>query len=202
MKISLKIWLAMFVLSLSCFAIVTTELAPIGMISSLAHDLNQSEANIGLIVMGYGWLAAISALLSVVIFMRASRKSLLVALMILLACSCFIVAISDSFSQVFWARGLGAIAHGAFWALIGGVTYVLVPKEKLGLATAVVFSGVSIASALGIPLASFLNQISDWRMVFALIGGMGVDRGFTTAVLYSCSTSYRDNRAKSTAEWL
>ena len=174
MKISIQIWLAMLVLSLSCFVIVTTELAPIGLISSLAGDLNQSEANIGLIVTGYGWLAAVSALLSMLLFARISRKILLVVLMFGLALSSFMVAISDSLSTIFLARALGAIAHGAFWALIGGVTYSLVPKEKLGLATSIIFSGVSIASALGIPLASFLNQISDWRVVFTAIGGLSI----------------------------
>lgn len=51
---SLKLWIALIVLSLSSFAIVTTELAPIGLLSALAHDLNQSEAITGLIVTGYG----------------------------------------------------------------------------------------------------------------------------------------------------
>lgn len=169
MKVHLTIWLAMLVLSLSSFVIVTTELAPIGLMSTLAQDLQQTEARIGLVVTGYGWLAAGAALFSIFLFPQLSPKRLLVILMLILAGSSFMAANSHHFNSILFARALGAIAHGAFWAMIGSVTYGLVPKEKLGLAMSVVFSGVSIASALGVPLASFINQVSGWRVVFILI---------------------------------
>lgn len=169
MKISLTTWMAMLVLSLSSFAIVTTELAPIGLMSSLAHDLQQTETRIGWILTGYGWLAAAAALFSLFLFPQLSRKRLLIILMLMLAGSSFVVASSQNFNSILLARALGALAHGAFWAMIGGAVYHLVPKEKLGLAMSVVFSGVSVASALGVPLSSFLNQIFGWRVVFILI---------------------------------
>ena len=138
---SLKLWIALIVLSLSSFAIVTTELAPIGLLSALAHDLNQSEAITGLIVTGYGWVAAISALCSIVLLIRFPRKMVLMAMLLILAISNIIVAYSSSFNMIFSARIVGAIAHGSFWALIGAVAYSLVPKHKLGLATSIIFSG-------------------------------------------------------------
>lgn len=167
---SLKLWIALIVLSLSSFAIVTTELAPIGLLSALAHDLNQSEAITGLIVTGYGWVAAISALCSIVLLIRFPRKMVLMAMLLILAISNIIVAYSSSFNMIFSARIVGAIAHGSFWALIGAVAYSLVPKHKLGLATSIIFSGVSVASILGVPLASYLTQLSSWRLAFEFLG--------------------------------
>lgn len=167
---SLKLWIALIVLSLSSFAIVTTELAPIGLLSALAHDLNQSEAITGLIVTGYGWVAAISALCSIVLLIRFPRKMVLMIMLLILAISNIIVAYSSSFNMIFSARIIGAIAHGSFWALIGAVAYSLVPKHKLGLATSIIFSGVSVASILGVPLASYLTQLSSWRMAFEFLG--------------------------------
>lgn len=167
---SLKLWIALIVLSLSSFAIVTTELAPIGLLSALAHDLNQSEAITGLIVTGYGWVAAISALCSIVLLIRFPRKMVLMIMLLILAISNIIVAYSSSFSMIFSARIIGAIAHGSFWALIGAVAYSLVPKHKLGLATSIIFSGVSVASILGVPLASYLTQLSSWRVAFEFLG--------------------------------
>ncbi|TCM63309.1 DHA1 family purine ribonucleoside efflux pump-like MFS transporter [Acinetobacter calcoaceticus] len=166
---SLRIWLAIFVLSFSCFVIVTTELAPMGLMTTLAQDFNQSEAQMGLIVSAYGGLAAIAALLSILLFTQCSRKWLLVSLMLLLATSSLWVAYSQSLDSIFWARGIGALAHGAFWALIGAVAYTLVPHEKLGLAMSIVFSGVSIASAFGVPIASIINTQSGWRSVFLIL---------------------------------
>ena len=167
---SLKLWIALIVLSLSSFAIVTTELAPIGLLSALAHDLNQSEAITGLIVTGYGWVAAISALSSIVLLIRFPRKMVLMIMLLILAISNIIVAYSSSFNMIFSARIIGAIAHGSFWALIGAVAYSLVPKHKLGLATSIIFSGVSVASILGVPLASYLTQLSSWRLAFEFLG--------------------------------
>ncbi|MCB8767420.1 MFS transporter [Acinetobacter soli] len=167
---SLKLWIALIVLSLSSFAIVTTELAPIGLLSALAHDLNQSEAITGLIVTGYGWVAAISALCSIVLLIRFPRKMVLMIMLLILAISNIIVAFSSSFNMIFSARIIGAIAHGSFWALIGAVAYNLVPKHKLGLATSIIFSGVSVASILGVPLASYLTQLSSWRLAFEFLG--------------------------------
>lgn len=166
----LKLWIALIVLSLSSFAIVTTELAPIGLLSALAHDLNQSEAITGLIVTGYGWVAAISALCSIVLLIRFPRKMVLMIMLLILAISNIIVAYSSSFNMIFSARIIGAIAHGSFWALIGAVAYSLVPKHKLGLATSIIFSGVSVASILGVLLASYLTQLSSWRLAFEFLG--------------------------------
>lgn len=91
-------------------------------------------------------------------------------MLLILAISNIIVAYSSSFNMIFSARIVGAIAHGSFWALIGAVAYSLVPKHKLGLATSIIFSGVSVASILGVPLASYLTQLSSWRLAFEFLG--------------------------------
>lgn len=67
---------------------MTSELAPVGMLSTLAKDLNQTESGAGLVVTAYGWVGALAALLSGAIPARISRKTLLVGLMLTLALSC------------------------------------------------------------------------------------------------------------------
>lgn len=62
--LTLKTWLALIILALSTFTIVTTELAPIGLLTPMAKGLGQSESMIGLTVTLYAWVGAISALLS------------------------------------------------------------------------------------------------------------------------------------------
>ncbi len=56
-------------------SIVTSELAPVGMLSALANDLHQSQAGAGLAVTAYGWVAALAALLAGAIPARISRKA-------------------------------------------------------------------------------------------------------------------------------
>lgn len=176
-----RLWLALIVLSFSSFMIVTTELAPIGLLSTLAQDFHQSEAVMGFIVTGYGWIAAIAALFSVLIFVRFPRKPVLIILMFVLALSNFTVAHSQTFMTIFLARVIGAIAHGGFWALIGSVAYHLVPKEKLGLATSIIFSGVSVASVLGVPFANWVTQLQGWQFSFNIMGAAAVLIAFLIA---------------------
>lgn len=166
---STRTWFAVIALGVSAFSIVTSELAPVGMLSLLAADLHQTEAGTGRVVMAYGWVAAVAALLSGAIPTTISRKGLLVGLMLILAISCMAATHATSMNTFMSARMVGALAHGAFWALIGTVAAQLVPVEKLGLATSVVFGGVSAASVLGVPLSSLIADIFGWRTAFMAI---------------------------------
>lgn len=166
---SSRTWLAVIALGVSAFSIVTSELAPVGMLSSLAADLHQTEAGTGRVVMAYGWVAAVAALLSGAIPSTISRKGLLVGLMLILAISCMAATHATTMNTFMSARMVGALAHGAFWALIGTVAAQLVPVEKLGLATSVVFGGVSAASVLGVPLSSLIADLSGWRTALMAI---------------------------------
>lgn len=78
------------------------------------------------------------------------------------------------FSALLAARMLGALAHGAFWAMIGTIGAQLVPARKIGLATSVIFGGVSVASVLGVPLANLLSQLEGWRSAFHVIAALSL----------------------------
>lgn len=164
-----RAWLAVAALAVSAFSIVTSELAPVCMLSALANDLHQSQAGAGLAVTAYGWVAALAALLAGAIPARISRKALLIVLMLILAFSCLAATQSHTMQTFMTARMTGALAHGAFWALIGTVAVQLVPVDKLGLATSVIFAGVSAASVLGVPLSSFIADMVGWRQAFSAI---------------------------------
>jgi predicted MFS family arabinose efflux permease len=161
-----RVWIAVVALGICAFSIVTSELAPVGMLSALAADFHQTESGMGLAVTAYGWVGALAALLSGAMPARISRKALLVGLMLILALSCLAATRSYSMFALMSARMIGALAHGAFWALIGIVAAQLVPPHRLGLATAIIFGGVSAASVVGVPLASFIATLAGWRYAF------------------------------------
>ena len=172
--VSWRIWLAVVALGVSSFAIVTTELAPIGLLSPLAAEFGQTEGRAGLIVTAYAWVAAIAALLSATLLGRLPRKPLLVGLMLVLTISSTIAALGSEFSTLLGARMVGALAHGAFWAMIGSIGAQLVPARQVGLATSIIFGGVSVASVLGVPLANLLAQLDGWRTAFMVIAALSL----------------------------
>jgi len=89
--------------------------------------------------------------------------------MIILAAENFISSISESFSVLMSARILGAIAHGLFWAMIGALAAKIAPPDQVRKATAVVFTGVSVASVLGVPIGTFLGQQFGWQAAFLIL---------------------------------
>jgi len=181
--VSWRIWLAVVALGVSSFAIVTTELAPIGLLSPLAAEFGQTEGRAGLIVTAYAWVAAIAALLSATLLGRLPRKPLLVGLMLVLTISSTIAALGSEFSTLLGARMVGALAHGAFWAMIGSIGAQLVPARQVGLATSIIFGGVSVASVLGVPLANLLAQLDGWRTAFMVIAALSLTA--TLAIAWS-----------------
>ncbi|MCV6039483.1 MFS transporter, partial [Escherichia coli] len=56
--VPVRTWVAIAALGISAFSIVTSELAPVGMLSMLAKDLNQTESDTDLVVTAYGWVGA------------------------------------------------------------------------------------------------------------------------------------------------
>src|SRR5476649_669556 len=170
--LSLQTWLALIILALSTFTIVTTELAPIGLLTPMAKGLHQSESMIGLTVTLYAWVGAISALLSSLFLGNLPKKMLLLVLTLIILVSNSLCASVDTYSGLLAARVVGALAHGAFWAMIGATAVSMVPSRYLGGATSIVFGGVSAASVFGVPLANYVGLTFGWRPAFGLMSSL------------------------------
>ncbi|MRS16557.1 MFS transporter [Enterobacteriaceae bacterium RIT691] len=172
--LGIKNWLALLILSLSTFAIVTTELAPVGLLTPMAEGLQRSESSIGLLVTLYAWVGAVSALLSSLFLSHISRKVMLLGLMMTICVSNIMCATLGQYNLLLVARIIGAFGHGAFWAMIGATAISLVPARFIGLATSIVFGGVSVASILGVPLSNYIALSIDWRAAFWLMALLSV----------------------------
>ncbi|WP_289137208.1 MFS transporter [uncultured Brevibacillus sp.] len=168
-KTSIRSWLAIVVLGIAMFTVVATEFAPIGLLSSIASDLESSPATVGLIVTAYALIGAGSALLSAVLPNRFPRKPLLIGLMLVLAAGNGLVMIAHSFQILMLARVIGALSHGVFWAMVAALATQIAPPNRMGLATSIVFGGMSIANVLGVPLLNLIGQTWGWRLAFGIL---------------------------------
>jgi predicted MFS family arabinose efflux permease len=172
--LGIKTWLALIILALSTFTIVTTELAPIGLLTPMATGLGQSESMIGLTVTLYAWVGAISALLSSLFLGNLPKKLLLLLLTLIILVSNSLCATVQSYEWLLVARVIGALAHGAFWAMIGATAVSMVPPRYIGVATSIVFGGVSAASVFGVPLSNYIGLNFGWRPAFWLMSLLSV----------------------------
>lgn len=171
---ALRIWCAVSVLCMASFTMVTSEFAPIGLLSQISSDLGQTPSTVGLTVTLYAWIGAASGLLSNWLNRWIPRKTLLIALMLILAVSNGLAALSPEFSTLLGARAFGALAHGVFWAIVAATAAHIVPLRRMGLATSIVLGGITIATVMGVPLINLVGQYDGWRTAFVCLALMCV----------------------------
>jgi predicted MFS family arabinose efflux permease len=160
-----------FTLAAATFAVVTTEMLPVGLLTALARELHVSDGTAGLAVTLPGLVAAVAGPLLPVAVRRADRRTVLCGLLLLLAAANLLTALAPAFPVLLAARLLVGVCIGGVWAVAAGLGARLVPGPAAGRATAVVFSGIALASVLGVPTGTFLGSAAGWRWAFAATAG-------------------------------
>ncbi|MCY0937203.1 MFS transporter [Streptomyces sp. H34-S4] len=163
--------------ALGIFCLITSELLPVGLLTSVGADLGVSDGTAGLMVTVPGLVAGFCAPLVTVGAGRLDRRWVLVVLIALMAAANLVAALTPGFGVLLAARLLVGVSVGGFWAIAGGLAVRLVPAHHVGRATALVFGGVPTASVLGVPAGTLLGELGElggWRFAFAAVGGLGV----------------------------
>ncbi|MFD8939291.1 MFS transporter [Streptomyces sp. NPDC059578] len=159
-------WLAVVSVALGIFVIVTTEILPIGLLTTIGADFTVSEGTAGLMMALPGILAAVSAPLVTAALGTTDRRPVLAAFVLLLAVANFLAAAAPSYWLVLLSRVLVGISIGGFWSVGAGLAARLVPAASVGRATAVIFSAVPLGSVLGVPLGTYVGSTAGWRTAF------------------------------------
>ncbi|GGQ43349.1 MFS transporter [Actinomadura coerulea] len=165
------------------FAIVTTEILPIGLLTSVGTSFTVSDGTAGLMMTMPGYLAAAAAPTVTVATARVDRRFMLCACMILLASANFIAAAAPGYWAMLVSRVLVGLVIGGFWSIGAGLADRLVPARSTRRATAVVFSAVPLGSVLGVPLGTLVGDLAGWRTSFAVMGLLSVAVLVALAVL-------------------
>ena len=174
---------ALLALAISAFGIGTTEFVPVGLLASIADDLNIGITLAGLLISGYAIGVAVGAPIITALTNRMSRKSLLMALMVVFIIGNAVAALSPSFEILLIARFITAFSHGVFFSIGATIAVQLVAPEKKGSAIALMFTGLTIAIVTGVPLGTFIGQAFGWRATFAGVALLGVIAIISSAVL-------------------
>jgi DHA1 family inner membrane transport protein len=72
------------------------------------------------------------------------------------------------------ARVITALAHGTFFGVGSLVATGLVAPERKASAIAVMFTGLTIATLLGVPFGAWLGLAFGWRATFWAVTGVGL----------------------------
>ncbi|NOV22562.1 MFS transporter [Cupriavidus necator] len=166
--------LALLALTLSAFAIGTTEFVIVGLIPTIAADLGVSLPGAGLLVSLYALSVAIGAPLLTALTGRVPRKLLLAGLMALFTVGNLVAWRAPGYEALIVARVLTGLAHGVFFSVGSIIATTLVPKDKAASAIATMFSGMTVAFVAGIPLGTFIGQHVGWRATFLVVALFGL----------------------------
>ena len=166
--------LALLALTLGAFAIGTTEFVIVGLIPTIAADLQVSLPSAGLLVSLYALGVAIGAPVLTALTGRVPRKTLLVALMLAFTVGNLVAWMAPGYGALIIARLLTGLAHGVFFSIGSIIATSVVPKDKAASAIAIMFTGLTVALVTGVPLGTFIGQHLGWRATFLAVAGLGV----------------------------
>jgi len=166
--------LALLALTLGAFAIGTTEFVIVGLLPTIAADLQVSLPSAGLLVSLYALGVAIGAPVLTALTGRVPRKTLLVALMLVFTLGNLVAFLAPGYNALIVARILTGLAHGVFFSIGSIIATSVVPKEKAASAIAIMFTGLTVALVTGVPLGTFIGQHLGWRATFLAVSGLGV----------------------------
>jgi len=166
--------IALLALTLSAFAIGTTEFVIVGLIPTVAADLGIGLPSAGLLVSLYALGVAIGAPVLTALTGKLPRKALLLGLMALFTVGNLLAWQAPSYESLIAARVLTGLAHGVFFSIGSTIATGLVPKEKAASAIAIMFTGLTVALVTGVPLGTFIGQHFGWRETFLAVSALGV----------------------------
>ncbi|WP_327354862.1 MFS transporter [Streptomyces sp. NBC_01304] len=166
--------LALLALAIGAFGIGTTEFVIMGLLPEVAGDFGVSIPTAGFLVTGYALGVVLGAPLMTALGTKISRKRMLMLLMGLFIVGNVLSALAPAFGVMLIGRVVASLAHGAFFGIGSVVAAELVAPEKKAGAIAMMFTGLTVANVVGVPLGTLVGQSVGWRVTFGMVAALGV----------------------------
>lgn len=166
--------IALYALTAGAFGIGVTEFVIMGLLLEVGHDFGVSISSAGLLISGYALGVVLGAPLLTALTARWPQRNTLLGLMVIFTLGNLACALAPDYTTLMAARVLTSFAHGTFFGVGSVVATSLVPAERRASAIALMFTGLTVATILGVPLGTWLGQLYGWRSAFWVVSGIGV----------------------------
>ena len=160
----------LFALALGSFCIGTSEFASMGILQLFASDLDIGIPRATHAVTAYAFGVVIGAPVLTLAAARLNRRTLLLILMAVFAAGNLLSAAATQIGMLAVARFISGLPQGAYFGAGAFVASYIVGPGASGKAFAFVMTGLTIATILGSPLATFLGQTLGWRETYIAVG--------------------------------
>ena len=145
-----------------------------GLLPEVSSDLGVTIPQGGWLITGYALGVALGAPFMTLLTSRLPRRNILIFLMGIFILGNLLCAVSESYRFLMLARVVTSLCHGAFFGIGAVVASNLVPVNRRASAVALMFSGLTLANVLGVPLGTALGQELGWRSTFWAVTALGM----------------------------
>lgn len=166
--------LAVFALALGGFGIGTTEFVAMGLLPDIATGFGITEPTAGHVISAYALGVVVGAPVIAALTARWPRKALLLTLTAVFTLGNVASMLAPTYATLVTARFVTGLPHGAFFGIAALAAAHLMGPQNRAKAVAYVLCGLTVATVLGVPLASWLGQALGWRSAFGLVVGVGL----------------------------
>jgi DHA1 family arabinose polymer transporter-like MFS transporter len=165
---------SLIALSLGGLTIGITEFVMMGLLPDIASDMKVSIPVAGYLISAYALGVVIGAPLLVIIGRNFPPKKMLLILALMLTVFNALSIIAPNYNFLFASRFLSGLPHGAFFGVGAVVASRLADKGKEAQAIAIMFSGLTLANLIGVPIGTYIGHHFIWRYTFILIAIVGL----------------------------
>jgi len=162
------IWLA-----LATFAIGTEAFVIAGLLPAIAADLKISTAATGQLVTAYALTYAIGSPVLAMAFNNLDRKIVLSLALSAFIAGNLLAVEATTFTTLLASRMLMALGAGLCTPTALAVSVAVTAVERRGRAIALVTSGMTVATVVGVPLGTWIGAHFGWRATFVLVAILG-----------------------------
>lgn len=158
----------LFALAMGTFALGIAEFVMMGILGALSTDLDISVATAGGLITAYATGVCCGA--PCLLFARRQplkRLMLIMAAIILLGNT--LMALAPNYNMMWVARFISGLPHGAYFGVGAIVARRLASPGHEAGAVAFMIAGMTVATLVGVPLATLITNIASWRVTFALV---------------------------------
>ncbi|CDG16106.1 MFS transporter [Xenorhabdus doucetiae] len=188
--------ISIYLLGLTIFILTTSEFMVVGMMPSLTGVFGVTVADIGYLISLYaiGMVVGGPILTALFVALRIPNKKALLWLLALYSFGGIIAATAGNYLTMAIARVITGVAGSACIGISLAICGEVVRTEMRGRASSIVLGGMMLATVLGVPAATVIDQHLGWRLNFWLVVIFTITCSFIVWALVPVSRNTSDIR--------
>ncbi|MEK9279839.1 MFS transporter [Bradyrhizobium sp. ISRA442] len=165
--------MSVFWLAMAAFAIGTEGFVIAGLLPGIAADLQISVSAAGQLVTAYALTYAVGSPILAVTLNNVDRRTVLALALSTFIAGNLVAMMTSGYMLLLASRMLMALGAGLCMPTALGVSVAVASPERRGRAVALVTSGITVATVVGVPLGNFVGSLFGWRATFAMVALLG-----------------------------